>query len=205
MWETLLAITVIATLAMMSPGPDFFLVVKNAARYPRAAAMATVAGVNVGILVHMSYCIAGLALVIATTPWLFNLLKYAGAAYLIWIGIQALRSRGGPGLASVGTAPREQIGLRAAFMQGFLCNLLNPKATLFFFSVFTQLSRPDTGLGEKALIGFVIFALGVVYWPLLVLAIQHPAVIRVMSRLQRGIDRVLGGVLVALGIKVALS
>lgn len=74
MWETLLAITVIATLAMMSPGPDFFLVVKNAARYPRAAAMATVAGVNVGILVHMSYCIAGLALVIATTPWLFNLL-----------------------------------------------------------------------------------------------------------------------------------
>lgn len=204
MWETLVTVTVIAALAMMSPGPDFFLVVKNAARYPRRAALATTVGINLGIAVHMSYCIAGLALIIAKTPWLFGLLKYAGAAYLIWIGVQALRSRGGAMVAGDGAA-REEIGLLAAFWQGLLCNLLNPKATLFFFSVFTQLLSPDSTLLEKLLIGLIIFLLGVIYWPLVVLAIQHPAITRGLSRIQRGIDRVLGGVLVALGVKVALS
>ncbi len=204
MWETLVTVTVIAALAMMSPGPDFFLVVKNAARYSRRAALATTVGVNLGIAVHMSYCIAGLALIIAKTPWLFGALKYAGAAYLVWIGVQALRSKGGAALENAGPAP-EDIGLLAAFWQGLLCNLLNPKATLFFFSVFTQLLSPDSSLLEKALIGLIIFMLGVIYWPLVVLAIQHPAVTRTLSRAQRGIDRVLGGVLVALGIKVALS
>lgn len=75
MWETVLTITVIATLAMISPGPDFVLVVKNAARYSRRAALATTVGINLGIAVHMSYCILGLALIIAQTPWLFGLLE----------------------------------------------------------------------------------------------------------------------------------
>lgn len=95
MWESLVSITVIAALAMMSPGPDFILVLKNAARLPRREALATTLGINLGVAVHMSYCVAGIAFIIATTPWLFSLLKYAGAGYLIWIGVQALLSRGG--------------------------------------------------------------------------------------------------------------
>ena len=79
MWESALTVTVIATLAMVSPGPDFVLVVKNAARHSRQAALMTTLGINLGIAVHMSYCILGLALIIAQTPWLFGLLKYAGA------------------------------------------------------------------------------------------------------------------------------
>lgn len=105
MWETVLTITVIATLAMISPGPDFVLVVKNAARYSRRAALATTVGINLGIAVHMSYCILGLALIIAQTPWLFGLLKYAGAGYLIWIGVQALFSRGGLAAATAPGGP----------------------------------------------------------------------------------------------------
>ena len=64
---------------MLSPGPDFFLVVKNAARYQRGPALATAAGICAAIVVHMVYCVAGLAVVIATTPWLYGILKYAGA------------------------------------------------------------------------------------------------------------------------------
>ena len=152
----------------------------------------------------MSYCILGLALIIAQTPWLFGLLKYAGAGYLIWIGVQALFSRGGLAAA---TAPggAERASVRRAFLEGLLCNLLNPKATLFFFSVFTQLLRPDSTLTEKALIGLVIFLLGVIYWPCVALAVQHPRVMALLHRAQRRIDRLLGGVLVALGVKVALS
>lgn len=95
MLETSLFVATIATLGMLSPGPDFFLVIRNAAHYPRAAAMMTAFGLICGVATHMAYCVAGLAVVITTTPWLFNVLKYAGAAYLIWIGIQALFARGG--------------------------------------------------------------------------------------------------------------
>lgn len=205
MWESALTVTVIATLAMVSPGPDFVLVVKNAARHSRQAALMTTLGINLGIAVHMSYCILGLALIIAQTPWLFGLLKYAGAGYLIWIGVQALFSRA-DALGDGPTAyPRQPVSLRRAFWEGLLCNLLNPKATLFFFSVFTQLLRPDSSLAEKALIGLIILLLGVVYWPLVVLAVQHPAVLGGLRRVQGRIDRLLGGVLVALGVKVGLS
>ena len=204
MWQTVLTITVVASLAMMSPGPDFFMVAKNAARYSRKAALMTTLGVNLGIVFHMTYCIAGLALVIAGTPWLFTILKYAGAAYLIWIGIQALCSRAGTSL-DVAAGAVQTVTYRQAFMQGFLCNVLNPKATLFFLSVFTQILQPHSTLGEKALIGGVILLLGLVYWPLVVVAIQHPRVVRVLSHTQTFLDRLLGGVLVALGLKVALS
>ena len=199
MWESLVSITVIAALAMMSPGPDFILVLKNAARLPRREALATTLGINLGVAVHMSYCVAGIAFIIATTPWLFSLLKYAGAGYLIWIGVQALLSRGGMGQEFA------SIGVWRAFSQGLACNLLNPKATLFFFSVFTQLIDPASSLSQKALIGGIIFIQGVLYWPLVVLALQHPRVIRAIRRVQRSVDLLLGGLLLALGIKVALS
>ena len=94
MLETSLFVATLATLGMLSPGPDFFLIIRNAARYQRSAAMMTALGVILGVATHMTYCVAGLAVLITTTPWLFNALKYTGAVYLIWIGIQALRSRG---------------------------------------------------------------------------------------------------------------
>ncbi|EBX3952635.1 LysE family translocator, partial [Salmonella enterica subsp. enterica serovar Offa] len=95
MYDATLMVTTIAALGMISPGPDFFLIVKNAARYQRAAAMMTALGVLSAIAIHMTYCVAGLAVIITTTPWLFMLLKYAGAAYLIWIGINSLLARAG--------------------------------------------------------------------------------------------------------------
>lgn len=90
-----------------------------------------------GVATHMAYCVAGLAVLITTTPWLFNALKYTGAVYLIWIGIQALRSRGG-GTLDLAVGGVQRVGHWSAFLQGYLCNLLNPKATLFFLAVFTQ-------------------------------------------------------------------
>ena len=100
---------------------------------------------------------------------------------------------------------QQQVPFWRAFSEGLLCNLLNPKVTLFFFSVFTQLLQPDSSLHEKILIALIIFLLGIVYWPLLVLLIQQAWVLRALRRVQHTVDRVLGGVLLALGIKVALS
>ncbi|WP_058912204.1 LysE family transporter [Entomohabitans teleogrylli] len=204
MLETTLFVTTIATLGMISPGPDFFLVIRNAARYPRSAAMMTTAGVIAGVATHMSYCVAGLAVVITTTPWLFGLLKYAGAAYLIWLGIQALLAKGGSKLDVTRTA-RQDISLSKAFLQGYLCNLLNPKATLFFLAVFTQVLNIQSGLGEKLWYASIITGLAVIWWPLLVVLIQSEPVRRGLASTQKIVDKLLGGVLLALGIKVALG
>lgn len=204
MLETTLFVATIATLGMLSPGPDFFLVVKNAARYSRRAALMTAMGVNCAVATHMAYCVAGLAVVITTTPWLFMLLKYAGAAYLIWIGIQALRAHGGSKL-DLNNVAQEPVTLRKAFLQGYLCNLLNPKATLFFLSMFTQVLNVDSGLGEKLWYAGIILGLSTLWWPVLVFLIQSAPVRAGLSKAQRIIDKLLGGVLIALGIKVALS
>ena len=204
MLETTLFVATIAALGMLSPGPDFFLVIKNAARYRRAAALTTAAGVIFGVITHMTYCVAGIAVVITTTPWLFGLLKYAGAAYLIWLGVQALLARGGGKLA-VSDVAREEVSLRKAFLQGYLCNLLNPKATLFFLAMFTQVLNVNSGLGEKLWYAGIIVGLTVVWWPLLVVLIQSEPVRRGLTKAQKIIDKLLGGMLLALGIKVALS
>lgn len=202
MLETSLFIATLATLGMISPGPDFFLVVKNAARYRRSLALMTVFGVIMGVVTHMTYCVAGLAVVITATPWLFNLLKYAGAGYLIWIGIQALRSHGDSKL-DVTNVVRQQTSYKSAFIQGYLCNLLNPKATLFFLSVFTQVLSIDSGMGEKLWYAFIIVILAVIWWPILVFLIQSAPVRRGLAKAQKVVDKVLGVVLIGLGIRVA--
>ncbi|WP_263063732.1 LysE family translocator [Dickeya dadantii] len=204
MLETSLFVATIAALGMISPGPDFFLVIKNAVRYPRLAAMMTAVGVIAGVATHMAYCVAGLAVVITTTPWLFSLLKYVGAAYLIWLGIQSLRSRGGGKLDLSGLTP-QQVGLWKAFIQGYLCNLLNPKATLFFLAVFTQVLSLNSSVGEKLWYAGIIWGLTLIWWPLLVVLIQSEPVRRGLTKAQKLIDKLLGGVLISLGIKVALS
>ncbi|EPN9584852.1 LysE family transporter [Cronobacter sakazakii] len=204
MLETTLFVATIAALGMLSPGPDFFLVIKNAARYPRSAAMMTAAGVIAGVVTHMTYCVAGIAVVITTTPWLFGALKYVGAAYLVWLGVNALLARGTTSLALDGVA-QKSTSLKKAFIQGYLCNLLNPKATLFFLAMFTQVLNVNSGLMEKLWYAGIIVALTLVWWPLLVLLIQSQPVRRGLTKAQKVIDKLLGGMLLALGIKVALS
>lgn len=204
MLETTLFVITISTLGMLSPGPDFFLVIKNAARYPRPVAMMTAFGVTCGIATHMTYCVAGLAVLITTTPWLFNFLKYAGAVYLIWIGIQALRAKGGNSL-NIEEVEIQSSSLKSAFMQGYLCNLLNPKATLFFLAVFTQVLEINSSFGEKLWYAFIIWILAVIWWPILILLIQSKPVRRGLARMHKWVDRLLGIALIALGVKVGLS
>ncbi|MEY1428711.1 LysE family translocator [Providencia manganoxydans] len=204
MYETSILIATIATLGMLSPGPDFFLIIKNAARYQRSAALMTAMGVISAVALHMSYCVAGLAVLITTTPWLFNILKYAGAAYLIWIGIKSLMPNKGQQI-DLNHTQHEVVTFKKAFMQGFLCNVLNPKATLFFLAVFTQVLSVDSTFGEKLWIAFIIWGLAAIYWPLLVYLIQSAPVRKGLAKVQKYVDKVLGVVLVAFGIRVALS
>lgn len=187
---------------MVSPGPDFILVTRSALLGSRRNAMFTAAGIVAGCAVHASYCALGLALIITQNLLVFSTIRYLGAAYLIYIGARALFSKPGSTSAAPVAGARSAGG---AFVQGFLCNLLNPKLALFLLSLFTQFVSIEASTTEKALVSMVFLAEAVIYWPLLVLLLQSSAIRAVFQDLHRVVDRICGALLLGLGVKIALQ
>lgn len=203
--DTLILVITISCLGMISPGPDFFLVLKNSLSYNRKIALMTCLGVISAIAIHMSYCVAGIAVLITATPWLYNALRYAGAAYLLWIGVKALLAKSS-GTAYVSKQAQElNVTAKAAFMQGLLCNLLNPKATLFFLAIFTQLLNASSTMLDKLVVAFIIWLEAAIWWPMVVFVFQTQIVQRRYFKLQVIIDKLLGVILIVLGMKVGLG
>ncbi|MCX8585562.1 MULTISPECIES: LysE family transporter [unclassified Gilliamella] len=203
--DTLILVITISCLGMISPGPDFFLVLKNSLSYNRKIALMTCLGVISAIAIHMSYCVAGIAVLITATPWLYNALRYAGAAYLLWIGVKALLAKSS-GTAYVSKQALElNVTAKAAFMQGLLCNLLNPKATLFFLAIFTQLLNASSTMVDKLVVAFIIWLEAAIWWPMVVFVFQTQIVQRRYFKLQLIIDKLLGVILIVLGVKVGLG
>lgn len=203
--DTLILVITISCLGMISPGPDFFLVLKNSLSYNRKIALMTCLGVISAIAIHMSYCVAGIAVLITATPWLYNALRYAGAAYLLWIGVKALLAKSS-GTAYVSKQAQElNVTAKAAFMQGLLCNLLNPKATLFFLAIFTQLLNASSTMVDKLVVAFIIWLEAAIWWPMVVFVFQTQIVQRRYFKLQVIIDKLLGVILIVLGVKVGLG
>lgn len=190
--------------AMVSPGPDFVLVTKNALMYPRKQALMTALGIVSGCIAHASYCIVGLAVVITQSVLLFSVIKYAGACYLIYIGLKGVLSRSGK-TTIIESRAVTPISNTNAFVQGFLCNLLNPKLAVFLLSLFTQFISVDASMHDKALVAGVFVIESALYWPLLVLLLQQRFIRKAFSEMKGILDRVCGALLIYLGVRVALS
>ncbi|RUO38835.1 lysine transporter LysE [Aliidiomarina shirensis] len=151
-----LAMAIAHALAVMSPGPDFAVVSRYSVRHGSRIATWVSAGIGTGILVHVTYSILGLALVINQTPWLYQMLLLIASAYFFWLGWNALRSapipvsraaESGDGEQTVAVVP--QISVGRAFVIGFLTNGLNIKATMFFLALFTSIISVQTPLLVK--------------------------------------------------------
>jgi len=201
-------LTVLATIclvAMIRPGPDFILVTKNALSCDKPQALATALGVVAGTIIHATYCILGLALVITQSVVAFSIVKYAGAAYLFYLGVMGLRSKSAKRSDQLRNTPSRNISIAKAFSEGFLCNLLNPKLAVFLISLFTQFVSIDAVLGDKLVIAAIFVGENALYWPSLALVLQSQAVRQIFYRVQGHIDRICGALLVGLGAKVAFS
>ncbi len=129
-------------LAVASPGPDFTLVLRQSLRHDRATALLSSWGIAAGILVHVAWALLGVALLIRNTPVLFQLLQYLAAAWLAWLGWQSLRAR--PGALQESAQANRRLSPRRAWVAGFLTNVLNAKATLFFLALFTVVISRET-------------------------------------------------------------
>jgi RhtB (resistance to homoserine/threonine) family protein len=203
MFSQLFSIGFLILLSAMLPGPDFAMVTKNTIAHSRRAGFFTSLGIGCAVLVHMSYCLLGLAIVISRSLLLFNLVKYVGAAYLIYLGVSALRSGKTVRVGGDVGLGRQDIPVLLALRQGFFCNLLNPKATLFFLALFTVVIKPETPLVWQFGIAAEIFVIVILWFCGLTLLLSHPTVARGLEKAERYISKVLGVFLVGFGVALA--
>ena len=187
----------VLTLGLLSPGPDFLLVVTNSLGGSRRRAFGTVAGIAAGLAAQMLVLSLGFA---AAPPAALRAVQLGGAGFLAWLGGRALLASPGPPAA---LSPATPLGARSGFTDGLLCNLTNPKAFLFFVGLFAQAVRADSPLGWRVVVPVIVVLHGAVMWTLLVIALQSPPVISRLVRAQRWLPRAFGAALLALAAWVA--
>jgi RhtB (resistance to homoserine/threonine) family protein len=199
----LVSVITITLLAVISPGADFAMVSRNSMFLSRRAGLLTALGISLGVLVHVSYSMLGIGLLISQSIVLFNLVKFAGAAYLIWLGIGMLRSRKADPAAMAVQAP--QLSDWQALRVGFLTNALNPKTTLFVVALFSQVISPDTAVLTQLGYGLFMAVAHLGWFALVAYGLSSEAARGFVTRARHLIERAIGGVLVALGLGLALS
>ncbi len=200
-----LFLVVLQLFAVASPGPDFVMAVRNSVVFSRKAGIFTAFGFAAGVAVHVAYCMAGLAAVITQSILMFNIIKYIGAAYLIYVGVKALISKGANVDINAPRAAGKQMSNVAAFRSGFITNLFNPKATMYFLAVFTQVVDPATPISVQFGYGITLVMLTAAWFSFVALVLTNPAIKAVFMRFATWIDRACGSLMVALGLKLALT
>lgn len=200
-WLTLIGVF---SLAVISPGPDFVVAVRNALQYGRSAGFWTALGFGCGVAIHATYTLVGIAALIAKSILIFSIIKFAGAGYLLYVGIKALRSTGFSGDIQQ-EETHQHISRLKAFRSGFITNLLNPKATLFFLALFTQIVSPETPHAIQALFGFTCCVMVTLWFTAVSLFLTTPAIRNRFLKISKWIDRTCGVVFIALGLKLALT
>jgi RhtB (resistance to homoserine/threonine) family protein len=198
----IIAVSTIAIFMAMLPGADFVMVTRTSIFNGRVAGLYMSLGMCLSVAIHASYSIAGLAVVIANSPWLFSAIKYLGAAYLIYIAWQLLTTR--EFLNKDQNNKTAQMSALVALRLGFTCNILNPKASIFFLSIFTQVVSIDTPLLMQVSYGLIIILAHLIWYSGVALLLSHPSVLPRFNRQKQKIDKVAGFLLMIIAINLTL-
>jgi RhtB (resistance to homoserine/threonine) family protein len=201
-----LEVFAVGLLGALSPGPDFVVVMKNSLGLGRKFGIATALGIAAALIVHVSYTILGFTVILEQSPVLFNIIRIAGAAYLLWLGWNGIRSRA-RSLHSFDAEnnPHSNPFLLKGFREGFLCNLLNPKSALFFLSIFSQFIGAGTPNWVRWIYGGeIILAVGL-WFILLAILISKPYFRSVYQRYMHWFDRCLGAALIVIASAIVIS
>jgi len=198
-------IAVISLLAAMSPGPDFIVVTKNSMLGSRAVGLYTAIGVGLGILSHVTYSLIGIGFIISQSIIVFTIIKYLGALYLFYLAYQLFKMKKNDKSENLETEPALHVTKLQALKEGFFTNSLNPKATLFFLSIFTQVIDPNTPLLVQGLLGLEVAVIVGVWFCTLSLIITHKSVAKVFYKAHYYLMKLMGGALVLLGVKLVFA
>ena len=203
MFDEWLMVLAIGWLAVIVPGPNFAMTLRNSLTRSRRAGFFTALGVSLGGVGHVTYSLIGIGLLISQSIFLFNTLKRLGAIYLIYLGVRALfiRKQEQNELQRIASSISDLDALR----MGFLTCILNPKATLLFFSLFTQVVRPDTPFLAQALYGLTIAVSQLTWFSAVALVSSHTAIRRLYDTSSLWVERATGGLMIFFGVRLALA
>ena len=200
-----LTVALVHIIALMSPGPDFFCVSQTAVSRSRKEALMGVLGITCGVMVWAGVALLGLHLIIEKMAWLHTIIMVGGGLYLCWMGYQMLR---GALKKSDAPAPEPQVELARSgrsFLKGLLTNLANPKAIIYFGSVFSLFVGDNVGTGERWGI-FLLIVLETLAWFTVVASLfALPAMRRGYQRMAKWIDGIAGTLFAGFGIHLIIS
>ncbi|MEM7065179.1 MAG: LysE family transporter [Cyanobacteria bacterium P01_B01_bin.77] len=199
-WVT---VFVVGLVAVVTPGPDFALTLRSSLAYSRRAGVYTAVGIGLGNAVHATYCLIGIGALISQSILLFSGLKLLGAGYLIYLGLKSLQAK--PVRANSWQDNQRVVSAFAAFRLGLVGNLLNPKATLFFLALFTQIVQPGTPFAAQVLYGGTVALQSLVWFVLLALLISQRWMKQLLVRVSHWLERMTGALLILLGLRLAVA
>lgn len=214
-----LSLALLGVLIVISPGADFVLVFKKSVSKGRKAGILTSLGIATGVCIHVGYSIVGIGHLISQNELLFSIVKYAGAGYLIYLGLMGIfKSNIELNLdenvdrnldQSLDQKKKLLVSTLVPsinyFIQGFLCNLLNPKTMLFFLSVFSQLVSSDNNLLFILSYGIYIVILHGVWFFIISMFVTSHGLLKVLQRYSKQINQVCGAGLIVFGTLLTLS
>ena len=202
-WHGFIVITCVHLLAAASPGPDFVYVSQQALVNGKRAGVLASLGIALGLSLHIVYSAFGLATLVAHSAPVLTAIKIVGGCYLIYLGAKGLASR--RAVDSAAMAPAEFLSSRRCIGRGFLCNALNPKAPIYFVSLFTIVLSPDMPGYQIAIYGLWMMLIQFVWFALLALFLAKPSVVGLLRRSGHWLDRFLGAAMIVLGLRILVA
>jgi threonine/homoserine/homoserine lactone efflux protein len=195
----LVAFVGVAAVLTILPGADMALVMRNVLALGRPRTMLTIAGIACGCVIHATASALGMSAILATSATAFAVMKTAGAAYLVWIGVQSFRPRD-----AVGAGHSKETRATAPFAQGFLTNVLNPKVAIFYLTFLPQFIAPGEPLLRRSLfLAGIHIAMGVVWLSAYAWFIERLGTVLARPNVKAWLERATGGLLIALGVRLA--
>lgn len=194
---TWLSVAGICALGAMSPGPSLAVVMNNTINHGRLAGIATAVGHGLGVTLYALLTVLGLALVIAQSPTLFMVIKYAGAAFLLWLAFKAFTAK-----PSATTATKK--GSARGFNSGLLIAVLNPKMAIFFLALFSQFVDANAALTEKLILAFTAGAIDTLWYLLVAWGIAAGPVLVFLQQHQQLINRVFAILIALVAVSILL-
>jgi RhtB (resistance to homoserine/threonine) family protein len=204
-WSEIVTFAFVASLLVMSPGPNGVLIAKTVPTSGRAAGFANVAGFVTGFYLHGAMAILGLSLILVQSATAFTIIKYLGAAYLCWIGIKALVAawQGVETTEKIEPSERRRTLLKA-YIEGLLTNALNPKVSMFYLAAFPQfITLGQTTPAASFMLVFIHSMINAVWFGAMVLLMSRLTSIARNGHFQRWLKGITGVVFIGFGVKLA--
>lgn len=202
-WPEFIMLFTFNLINLISPGAGCAITMRNSSIYSRKTGLLTGFGIVTSSLIHKTYSLLGFGLVISQTPWLFNFIKYIGAAYLFYLAFQCFRGLLKPAGALKKFSPKEEdIPMTQAFKIGFFTDMLNPAASLGFITILSATVSPSTPTSVLAIYGAVMICCSLIWYSTLAMFFSSSLVKMWVNKASFVMEGVTGGFLLFLGFKL---